>query len=321
MKLEEIGFYTLSNNRALNTGINSKLMRCELILTDRCNFRCPYCRGLRSDCRGDMPIETAKLVLSYWIQEGLQNVRFTGGEPTLYRGLPDLIKQCENGNVNRIAISTNGSASRSKYVELLECGVNDFSISLDGCCSAIGDVMSGGIGGAWEKVVNNIRWLSRFSYVTVGMVFNEDNVDQAVESVKFADSLGVSDIRIVPSAQYNKALTNLLNLDKEILNKYPILKYRIDNINNKKHVRGMQKGDCAKCWLALDDMAIAGQWHFPCIIHLREGGDPIGKIGPNMRQERADWIKKHDAFSDPICLKNCLDVCRDFNNVASKTHN
>lgn len=46
MKLEEIGFYTLSDNRALNVSAWSPMMRCELVLTDRCNFRRPYCRGL-----------------------------------------------------------------------------------------------------------------------------------------------------------------------------------------------------------------------------------------------------------------------------------
>jgi hypothetical protein len=47
---------------------------------------------------------------------------------------------------------------------------------------------------------------------------------------------------------------------------------------------------------------------------MREQGDPVGKIGPNMRQERLEWIKNHDTYCDPICKKNCLDVCIDYNN-------
>jgi hypothetical protein len=47
MKLEDIGFYTLSDNRALNVSAWSPMMRCELVLTGRCNFRHPYCRSLR----------------------------------------------------------------------------------------------------------------------------------------------------------------------------------------------------------------------------------------------------------------------------------
>jgi hypothetical protein len=61
-------------------------------------------------------------------------------------------------------------------------------------------------------------------------------------------------------------------------------------------------------------MAVAGQFHFPCIIYLREGGNPIGKVGPNMRQERKVWAENHDCHKDPICNRMCLDVCVDYCN-------
>jgi molybdenum cofactor biosynthesis enzyme MoaA len=57
MKLEDIGFYTLSDARAFNSSYNSDLMRCELILTDRCNFKCVYCRGLKENLKGDMSLK------------------------------------------------------------------------------------------------------------------------------------------------------------------------------------------------------------------------------------------------------------------------
>lgn len=68
----------------------------------------------------------------------------------------------------------------------------------------------------------------------------------------------------------------------------------------------------------LDDMAVSKGWHFPCIIHMREQGDPVGRVGPNMRQERLDYIKSHKPWEDPICKKNCLDVCIDYNRKAAQ---
>lgn len=320
MKLEEIGFYTLCDSRAFNASVDSPLWRCELLLTDACNFRCPYCRGLRKDMAGSISFDQAKYTLDLWIKDNLQNVRFSGGEPTMYDGLLDLVKIAKAGKVKRIAVSTNGSADFSEYEELFEAGVNDFSISLDGCCSSVGDAMSGGICGSWNQVVKNIKRISECTYCSVGMVFTEDNIEDCINSVLFADSLGVTDIRVIPSAQYNKALIKLSELDPIILNKYPILKYRIDNIKKGRHVRGINKENNHKCWLALDDMAVVREYHFPCIIHLREGGDPIGKVGPDMRKERLEWIKQHDPYQDPICRKNCLDVCIDYNSKADLTH-
>ncbi len=315
MKLEEIGFYTLSNARAQQSSVDSPLWRCELILTDRCNFKCPYCRGLREDISGTLPYDEALRTLKIWCKNGLRNVRFSGGEPTLYPWLENVVDYCKSNGVQRIALSTNGSANWDKYEALIKAGVDDFSVSLDSCCASIGDKMAGGVIGAWEKVVENIKRLSSKVYTTVGIVINEENIGICTGVIKFADSMGVSDIRVIPSAQYRKLLSVMDELPEEFLNKYPILKYRVGNIRQDRNVRGIKTWDSKRCSLVLDDMAVAGGYHFPCIIYMREGGDPIGRISDNMRQERAKWSEKHDSYLDPICRKNCLDVCIDFNNT------
>lgn len=321
MKLEDIGFYTLSEDRARESSIISPLWRCELILTDACNFKCPYCRGLRDDLRGSISYGNADRVISYWIEDGLKNVRFSGGEPTLWKGLDSLVRKCRDNGVEHIAVSTNGSASLGLYQNLIDVGVNDFSISLDGGCCAIGDAMTGGISGSWDKVVETIKFISSQTYLSVGMVFTERNIEQACEVVLFADSLGVSDIRVIPSAQYNRALRSLSFLSDEILSRHPILRYRINHIREGISIRGLRDTDTSKCRLVLDDMAVAGGKHFPCIIYLREGGDAIGSIGSDMRVERERWMNGHFPKDDPICRKNCLDVCRQYNNSADRYYN
>lgn len=108
-------------------------------------------------------------------------------------------------------------------------------------------------------------------------------------------------------------IKNLEKIDKSILDKYPILKYRINNVINKIDVRGLNDNDSHRCGLMLDDSVICGDFHYPCVIYFREGGNPVGKVGPNMRQERYEWIKNNDTHFDPICKKNCLDVCKEYN--------
>jgi len=321
MKLEKIGFYTLEDERAKNISGNSPLWRCELILTERCNFSCPYCRGLRKDCKGDMTLERSKEIVDLWADEGLRNIRFSGGEPVVWKDLPELVAHTKARGVKRIAISTNGSAPLRHYKKLIELGVNDFSISLDACCSSYGEEMCGGCPGMWEKVVDNIREISKLTYVTVGLVFTEDTIETCKDVVMFAHDLGVADIRVISAAQYNEALTGLLDLPDEILDAHPILKYRIENFRNGESVRGLRENDASQCHLIQDDMAIAGKYHFPCIIYLREGGEAIGTVGKNMRKERVDWFKSHNCHEDKICKNNCLDVCRDFNNKAKAFKN
>ena len=312
MRLEDIGFYTLSDGRAENASSGSGLSRCELILSSECNFNCPYCRGVRSDYDSTLSFDEAVGVVDLWADEGLKNIRFSGGEPTLWPNLEHLVEHSKDRGIGRVAISTNGSADTSKYVDLLTAGVDDFSISLDACCVQYGDRMTG-TKGMFDKVCENIRALSKESYVTVGVVVTEDTVDTVRDVVEYASSLGAADVRIIPSAQYNRILTAAEGIGEGVLEKHPILKYRVDNIRRGIPVRGLTDVDPRRCFLMLDDMAVAGGFHFPCIIYMREGGDPAGRVGPDMRRERLGWVRSHDCFSDPICRDNCLDVCVDYN--------
>lgn len=63
MQLENIGFYTLTDQRAKTASDTSPMMRGEILLTDKCNFNCPYCRGVRKDCQGEMnPSVVAQII-------------------------------------------------------------------------------------------------------------------------------------------------------------------------------------------------------------------------------------------------------------------
>ena len=316
MRLEDIGFCTLSDERARLQGAFNRLQRCEVVLSARCNFNCPYCRRVGGD---DLPLEDAVKLIKLWGADNLRAVRFSGGEPLLYRGLDELVGLSRSLGMEWVAVSTNGSVSWDRYQRLIDLGVNDFSISLDACCAEDGDKMSGGVRGAWSKVVDNIRRCAERVYTTVGIVLTGDNVASVNDIIAFAASLGVADIRVIPAAQDDDRLRDI-QVAAELLARFPVLRDRVSNLRAGKRVRGLEPTDTHRCGLVLDDMAVNGGMHYPCIIYLREGGKPIGRVGPDMRQERAAWRQGHDTHADPICRKNCLDVCVDFNNKRAEGH-
>ncbi len=313
MKLEDIGFYTLSDARARSVSWSSDLQRCELILTDRCNFKCLYCRGIKKDLQGDLTLEQAKEVVDIWASGNLHNIRFSGGEPTIWKDLLELVKYTKSKpSIEHIALSTNGSASLEYYLALIDAGVNDFSISLDACCAATADMMAG-TNSRFNHISTIIRELAERTYVTVGVVLDERNNSELSNIISYASNLGVADIRIIPSAQSN----HFLKIDGNTTRK--ILSYRLNNIKNGRHVRGITKTDCSKCHLVKDDMVILHGQHFPCVIYMREQGEPIGSVyGKTLEQiraERKEWFEKTDTREQIICKNNCLDVCIDHNNV------
>jgi molybdenum cofactor biosynthesis enzyme MoaA len=326
MDLNEIGFYTLSDERAANSSVNSQMKRCEMIITEYCNFNCPYCRGLKDEIYGErkskmLSLEEIKTNIDLWC-EGipLENIRFSGGEPTIHPNIVEIVSYAKFKGIKRIAISTNGSNKWELYKSLVDAGANDFSVSLDACCAEDGDKMAGGIKGSFDKVVNTIRELSKLTYVTVGVVLTPENVNRTIDTIKFADSLGVSDIRIISAAQFNAPIEALGQVDEYLLKKYPILKYRVNHFKNGINVRGMKETDAKHCGLVLDDSVIAGDFTYPCVIYMREQGEAICKVGSDMRLKRLEWFKNHDCYEDAICKKNCLDVCIDYNNKFEKFH-
>ena len=99
-----------------------------------------------------------------------------------------------------------------------------------------------------------------------------------------------------------------LNIKDEILDRHPILKYRVNKFMKGEKIRGILPNKPKKCHLVLDDSVVAGEYHYPCVIYMREQGSPIGKVNLNMRRERLDWRNRTNVHKDPICKKNCLDV-------------
>lgn len=312
MKLEEIGFYTLSDERAKNAYWNSDLQRCELILTDRCNFKCTYCRGLRKDLRGNIQFDDAVNIIDLWVSHAVKNIRFSGGEPTLWDGLLELVMYSKQYRcIEHIALSTNGSGSIDYYNKLHEAGINDFSISFDSCCSNKFEEITKT--DSYNHVIEVIKFLAQKTYVTIGIVLNGYNDQELKNTINYLTDLKVSDIRIIPSAQKNY----FLKID-EIETKYKILNYRLNNIKKGRHIRGIKENDCYKCHLVMDDMAIAMNKHFPCIIYMREKGKEIGDVRNknimHIRLERKKWFDNMNTYENEICRKNCLDVCIDYNN-------
>lgn len=317
-ELGAIGFYTLSDARARRVaepnGLSNSppLARCEILLGARCNLRCGYCRGVGGPDAD--PSEVARTI-DAWISDGLQAVRFSGGEPTLWPQLVEAVAKASK-RIPRVAISTNGSAPWSVYQKLLDAGANDFSVSLDACCAADGDTMAG-VRGQWGEVVENIRRLAAQTYTTVGIVLTEQNVAKLADTVRLAAGLGVADIRVIPAAQHGARLpVGPLPIDEP--GRFPILRWRWARLQQGANVRGIGASDSKWCSLVRDDMAVMGGKHYPCIIYLREGGKPIGDVGPFMRLQRTTWSVSHRCDLDPICSNNCLDFCVQHNNRVEK---
>jgi GTP 3',8-cyclase len=106
-------------------------------LTDRCNLRCTYCmppEGLEWLPKPDLLTddELLRLIGIGVTRLGITEVRFTGGEPLLRRGLPGLVAGTTAlAPRPRTALTTNGIGLARMAPALAEAGLDRVNVSLD----------------------------------------------------------------------------------------------------------------------------------------------------------------------------------------------
>ncbi|MFF8848091.1 GTP 3',8-cyclase MoaA [Streptomyces sp. NPDC015127] len=106
-------------------------------LTDRCNLRCTYCmpeEGLRWLARPDLLTddEVVRLIRIAVTELGVEEVRFTGGEPLLRPGLVGIVERCAAlAPRPKLSLTTNGIGLSRTAAALKAAGLDRVNVSLD----------------------------------------------------------------------------------------------------------------------------------------------------------------------------------------------
>lgn len=123
-----------------------KFRKLRLSLTDACNFACVYCVA---DSKAK-PIGQQTQVNDFlrWVAaihdvNPLNEVRLTGGEPTLYRNLIPLVSQLKAMGIAKISMTTNGFSLSRLANPLRLAGLSSVNVSLDALDENIFRMMGG----------------------------------------------------------------------------------------------------------------------------------------------------------------------------------
>lgn len=105
-------------------------------VTDRCNLRCVYCmpaEGLDWLPKPEMLTDDEMVrLVGIAVQLGVTDVRLTGGEPLLRRGLPGIVRRFAQLEPRpRLAMTTNGIGLDRLAAPLAEAGLDRVNVSLD----------------------------------------------------------------------------------------------------------------------------------------------------------------------------------------------
>lgn len=104
-------------------------------VTDRCNFRCVYCRSADPENyrAHDQILSWSELdrLAGIFLQLGIRKMRVTGGEPLVREGVVEFIAGLSARGVEDLSMTTNGHLLAAQCDRLIVAGLHRINISLD----------------------------------------------------------------------------------------------------------------------------------------------------------------------------------------------
>jgi cyclic pyranopterin phosphate synthase len=157
-------------------------------ITDRCNYKCVYCRTGNDGAQfPELGIEEYLRLIRLFVSLGITKVRLTGGEPLLRRGLLDLVLELSalrtlNGEKLDLALTTNGHLLDSLARPLKDAGLARVTVSMDAVEEAVFERITR-VPGSFQAVLRGIRAAQQAGLgpVKINCVllrgFNDDQVE------------------------------------------------------------------------------------------------------------------------------------------------
>src|ERR1700722_2660915 len=168
-------------------------------ITDRCNYKCVYCRtGSEGAQFAELAMADYLRMIRVFVGLGIQKVRLTGGEPLLRKGILSLLEQLAQlrtpaGDSLDLAITTNGHLLAEMAEPLAQAGLSRITVSMDAVdSSAFARITR--VPGSFEKVLAGLRAAQRAGLgpVKVNCVLLRGfNDDQIVPFARFSRDEGV----------------------------------------------------------------------------------------------------------------------------------
>jgi len=123
---------------ALHDKFGRAITDLRISITDRCNYKCVYCRtGNEGALYGDLPFNDYLRMARILVGMGVTKVRLTGGEPLLRKGVVDFVRELANLCPQKerepldIALTTNGHMLAELAQPLKDAGLTRVTVSMD----------------------------------------------------------------------------------------------------------------------------------------------------------------------------------------------
>lgn len=122
---------------ALHDKFGRAITDLRISITDRCNYKCVYCRtGNEGALYGDLPFADYLRMARVLVSMGVTKIRLTGGEPLLRTGIVQFVRELKQlqslaSSSLDIALTTNGHLLADLAQPLKDAGLSRVTVSMD----------------------------------------------------------------------------------------------------------------------------------------------------------------------------------------------
>lgn len=167
-------------------------------VTDYCNFSCKWCfanAGYNANPQ-HMPKDKAELLIESLANAGVKQVTISGGEPTVYPYLQDVIKKASEHDLV-VHMNTNGFLlTKHLAKELKALGLSQVQINIDSLTSENHDQVRGKKG-SFHRAIRALKNARKAGLTCVSQtVLTKNNENEILDIFKFARSLGLQRCRV-----------------------------------------------------------------------------------------------------------------------------
>lgn len=193
--------------------MNTKFLSLHFEVTNKCNLRCQHCYNIKylQDGADELTTEQAKLVIDRAIEQGCEDIGFSGGEPFARKDILGLIEYVKDYPIH---ILTNGLLLTEEILDKINSFGDlliEFRVSLDGL---EGNKCLRGV--SYELVIEKIKLLIKKGFiVTVNTMVTKDSIMELDDMYELLKTIGIDRWRI--DFIFNSGNANTNHIDNNIL--------------------------------------------------------------------------------------------------------
>ncbi len=254
-----------------------KIDQCTVTLTRKCNLRCSFCYAKKAGYNETSTIkyDDLKKIVDFCSDAKLKYIIFSGGEPTLYPKLIEILKYIKNKQHKILpTIATNGIRLEDMDYcgSLIENGISYIDISLKGkdsneCCKIVGS-------DCYLQQIKAIRNLAALSIdFTCSMVLTAYNINSLCDTVRNACNNGAKQFSFtfIIDNEQSKERDKLYLIKNDPIAMIRSFFSQIDELNSITKEWWIEYS-FPMCFYTQEQLSILkGKLAYPCQVHTERG--------------------------------------------------